>query len=109
MGAWKVDSVYSFYNGFSYWDKDEGADWATYVYHEDGKMDEVKFDNPRHYRYLLSQDTLYWESLSETGGGWFRVLELSPQKMVLRKEKAPMFGDEKEERYEIRFFSKVKD
>lgn len=109
IGSWKVDSVYSYYNGFSYWQKEEGHDWARYVYHPDGQMDEIKFDNPRHYRYLLSNDTLYWESVSESGGGWFKVLQLKPQQMVLRKEKAPMFGDQTEERYEIRFFSRLAD
>lgn len=107
LGSWQVDSVYSYYNGFVYWQRDEGPDWATYVYHPNGQMDEVKYDNPRHYKYFLSHDTIYWESLSQSGRGWYKVLALNPQKMVLKKEKAPMFGDHTEERYEIRYFSRL--
>lgn len=109
VGTWKVDSVYSFYNGFDYWQYKDGADWATYIYHSDGRMDEVRFEAPRRFRYQLSGDTLYWESLEEPGGGFFQVLSLKKDRMVLRKDKAPMFGDQTEERYEIRFFSRAKD
>lgn len=106
VGTWKVDSLYSFYNGFDFWQYDEGADWATYIYHADGKMEEMRYDAPRHFRYYLSGDTLYWESLQEPGGGYFQVLALHRDRMVLRKDKVPMFGDQQEERYEIRFFSR---
>ena len=106
-GNWQVDSVYAFYNGFGYWQYGDGYDWATYVYQPNGKFEELKYNNPRHYRYELSGDTLLWESLDEPQTGWFLILSLQENHMVLRKDKPSMFGNAKEERYEIRFFSRL--
>ncbi|MDP4712424.1 MAG: lipocalin family protein [Saprospiraceae bacterium] len=105
-GTWQVDSVYAFYNGFGYWQYEDGYDWANYVYLPDGRLEEVKYDNPRYFRYQLSGDTLFWESLEEAQGGVFKVLSLQRDNMVLRKDKPSMFGNPNEERYEIRFFSR---
>ncbi len=107
VGTWQVDSVYSFYNGFSFWDRDDSGDWARYVYTDDGRMEEWKFDNPRYYRYELSNDTIYWQSDTEQGWGWFQIVALTDDQLVLRKEKPSMFGAKREERFEVRYFSRL--
>lgn len=107
VGTWQVDSVYSFYNGFSFWDREDSGDWARYVYTEDGRMEEWKFDNPRHYRYELASDTIYWQSDAQQGRGWFQIVALTDEQLVLRKEKPSVFGEKKEERFEVRYFSRL--
>lgn len=109
LGSWKVDSVYAYYNGFDYWEYEEGADWAVYEYTPDGYMKEIKFGTYRPYRYQLSGDTLFWVAEQEPEAGQFQILALQPDYMVLRKEKAPLFSGRSQQRYEIRFFSKVAD
>jgi len=106
VGTWQVDSVYSFYNGFSFWDRDDSGDWARYVYTDDGRMEEWKFDNLRHYQYEVSNDTIYWQSTAEQGWGWFQIVALTDEQLVLRKEKPSMFGEQEEERFEVRYFSR---
>lgn len=107
LGSWQVDSVYSYYNGFDFWQYEQGPDWATYEYTSDGKMKEIKFGTFRPYRYRLSGDTLFWIAGSEPQAGWFQILELRADFMVLKREKSPIFSGEAQERYEIRFFSRV--
>lgn len=107
LGSWQVDSVYSYYNGFGYWEYEEGIDWATYEYTPDGKMKEIKFGTYRPYRYRLSNDTLLWISDNEPQAGWFEILELRQDYLVLKRDKAPLFSGKAQERYEIRFFSRA--
>jgi hypothetical protein len=105
VGAWKTDSTFMFYNGFSQSQYKEGADWATHVYHSDGKVEEQKFGTSRKHRYALQADTLTW--FDANGEQRFLVLELHPKRMVLKKIKPPLFPGQHQERYEIRYFSKL--
>ncbi len=107
LGSWKVDSVYAYYNGFDFWEYEEGADWATYEYTAGGLMKEIKFGTYRPYRYRLFGDTLFWMAEREPEAGLFEILELKSDYMVLRKTKAPLFSGQAQERYEIRFFSRA--
>lgn len=107
LGSWQVDSVYSYYNGFDLWEYEERADWATYEYLPDGKMKEIKFGTFRPYRYHISGDTLFWVANNEPKSGWFEILALHPDFMVLKSNKAPIFPGKAQERYEIRFFSRA--
>lgn len=108
IGAWKVDSTYSYYNGFSYSQVEEGSDWATYVYEADGVMKEIKYGSFQSYFFdFPGPDSL---RIRATTGGepiHFEVLELNDDRLVLKKHKAPIFGGNKQERYEIRFFSRT--
>lgn len=108
VGAWQVDSTYSFYNGFGYTQTEAGSDWATYVYDEAGIMKEVKYGSFQSYFYeLLASDTL---TVRPTQGGdpsIFNILELNADRMVLKKNKKPVFSGGNQERYEIRFFSRT--
>lgn len=107
LGTWQVDSVYSYYNGFDIWEYEKGMDWADYEYTPDGKMKEIKFGTFRAYRYRLSGDSLFWISESEPKAGWFEIIDLRPDYLVLKRVKAPLFEGKSQERYEIRFFSRI--
>lgn len=105
VGAWKTDSTFMFYNGFSQSQYEEGSDWAKHLYHADGKVEEQKFGTSRKHRYTLQADTLTW--FDSKGEQRFLILELQPKRMVLKKIKPPLFPGQHQERYEIRYFSKL--
>jgi hypothetical protein len=105
VGAWKTDSTFMFYNGFSQSQYKEGADWATHLYHADGKVEEQKFGTSRKHSYALQADTLTW--FDANGEQRFLILELQPKRLVLKKIKPPLFPGQHQERFEIRYFSKL--
>ncbi len=108
VGAWKVDSTYTFYNGFDYLQREAGSDWATYVYDDAGLMKEIKYGSYQSYFYeWKAMDSL---QISSTRGGAatvFAVLYLDREKLVLKKTKTPIFNGPAQQRYEIRYLSRT--
>ena len=108
IGAWKVDSTYSYYNGFDYNQTQEGRDWATYVYTQEGVMKEIKHGSFRSYFFTFHPvDSLNMRSTQGGDEFGFKILELSQRRMVLKKIKAPIFGGANQSRYEIRYLSRT--
>ncbi|UBM59148.1 hypothetical protein LAG90_00550 [Marinilongibacter aquaticus] len=108
IGAWKVDSTFTFYNGFSYTQTDEGSDWATNVYGEDGMMKEIKYGSYQSYRFWIkTPDTLMLEASQGGRNSAFAILKLNKNQLVLRKDKQPIFPGRNQTRYEIRYFSRT--
>lgn len=107
LGAWQVDSVYLYYNGFEQRQTMPGADWALHQYRPDGTVREIKFDTYRSFRYQIVEDRLYWRSRDGRTGGTYQILELQPWRLVLKREKPPLFPGRRQERYEVRYFSRA--
>ncbi len=107
LGDWKVDSTYSYYNGFARRQYREGADWATYRFRPDSTLLEIKFGTHRDYRYSIHGDTLFWDRESDRSGVHFRILALTPDRLVLRKDKPPLLPGTEQDRYEVRYFSRT--
>lgn len=107
VGKWEVDSIYSYYNGFSYMASDNFIP-TTYTYNEDGTLREEKFGGGRtiYYRFV-DPDSLIYESADRTILGKFHIQKLNQNQLVLAKDKIPLFEGKEQERYEVRFFSKL--
>ena len=107
VGTWKVDSTYQFYNGFDV-STDEG-NWPMFSYGEDGLLREEKDEQTRSYLYeFLEGDTLIVTPAQGGAATKYEVMVLNAEKMVLRLRRDPVFGGSaSEERYEVRYFSKV--
>lgn len=105
VGAWKTDSTFLYYNGFIQRQYEGGEDWATHLYHQDGKVEEQKFGTSRAHQYVWDAGHLIWSG--SAGEQRFLVLELNAKRMVLKKDKPPLFPGENQERYEIRYFSRL--
>lgn len=109
LGAWKIDSTYTYYNGFDQIQRERTKDWATYVYEKEGLMKELKKDASQSYFFTIKDDNII--EISATRGGAesrFEILKLDEAQMVLKKSKKPLFGGGgNQERYEIRYFSKT--
>lgn len=105
-GAWKIDSSYTFYNGFEQKQMTSTGNWPIYVF-EDGIVKEIKSGSFRSFFYSLKTDTLI---LRPTQGGeenYFSVLSLEKDQMILKKTKLPLFKGNGQNRYEIRYFSRT--
>ena len=105
-GTWKIDSVYTYYNGFGSMETTI-VDLEQYTYLPDGTVDVSWSGTTRSMQYDLSaRDTLkYYENKIEVSR--YVILKLASNRMVLRKEKAPLFSGKGQQRYEIRYFSRL--
>jgi hypothetical protein len=109
VGAWQVDSTFTYYNGFSYTQRDDGKDWATYVYSTDGMMKEIKYGSFQSYFYDFNptKDTLILEPTQGGTVAKLAILGLTAKRLILRKEKKPLYEGKGQKRYEIRYFSRT--
>jgi hypothetical protein len=107
IGKWGVDSIYTYYNGFSYMSTDNFIP-ATYTYAEDGTLQEEKLGGGRTIYYrLTAPDSLIYESADQTILGRYHIQKLDHHQLVLEKDKEPLFEGKEQQRYEVRFFSKL--
>ena len=108
VGTWKIDSTYTYYNGFDFTQRESDGNWATYVYEKDGMMKEMKTGYFQHYFFELpSEDTLVVSAARGGENATFNILHLDAQHMTLKKSKNPVFPGGNQERYEIRYFSRI--
>ena len=105
-GTWKIDSVYTFYSGFGSMETTI-VDLEQYTYLPGDQVNVSWSGTTRGLKYdLATQDTLkYFENDREVSR--YLIIKLADGRMVLRKDKPPLFAGGKQERYEIRYFSKV--
>ncbi|MFC0186547.1 hypothetical protein SAMN04515674_106180 [Pseudarcicella hirudinis] len=109
LGAWKADSVYHFTNGFvqaiAIVDSDENI---VYEYDSTGSVFMKKDGEIRriHYKFIREDSLAYFDSKGQFMTG-YKILALTPEKLVLKKIQKPMFSGKNQEVFEIRRFSPV--
>ncbi len=109
LGAWKIDSVYSFYNGFGY-TKYDVEEQPLRHYMQDGKLIMTRDKESRTFFYRIqNNDSLMHLDQEAKDIEKFLIVKLEKEKLVLRKELSPIFKGNNQQRYELRFFSKVKE
>ncbi len=106
VGAWKIDSTLHYYNGFTHVNKDDGFDWAICIFEHNNQMKEVKHNTYRMHRYQCSGDTIKL-TYPGTETRYIEILSASLKRLVLKQEKKPIFPGNKQERFEIRYYSRV--
>jgi hypothetical protein len=108
LGTWRADSLYSFANGFSHSESLKGLDVPDYEYQKSGMLTESKDEQHHHMQYeLLGKDSLVYKDTTGKILIGYKILELTDDKMVLKKQRTPLFGDKNQNMYEVRFFSRV--
>ena len=108
IGAWKVDSTYTFYNGFGFTDKESDQDWAILLYEAEGTVKEVKYATFRQHHYeFVGRDSLVFMDKEGNITSSFKILKLDKQHLNLYKSKLPIFSGASQKRYEIRYFSRT--
>ena len=106
IGSWKVDSIYTYYNGFDFTRQDV-ADEPILHYEADGQLKMTKQEESRSFLFDISaHDTLIHRSLDNKVFDKFFIENLDGKQLILRKELNPVFKGARQERYEIKFLSK---
>ena len=106
VGSWKVDSIYTYYNGFDFTRQDV-EDEPVLHYEADGQLRMTKREESRSFLFDISgQDTLLHRTLDNKVFDKFFIQKLDRTQLILLKELRPVFKGTKQERYEITFLSK---
>jgi len=110
IGTWETDSVYTYYNGFEQTlGKSDG--WPVYSYGQDGIMYEIMGElGEKSYLYeFIGNDSLGIHPTSSGNESYYEIIRLNRNKMVLKKNKDPLFSGGNQQRFEIRYFTKTGD
>lgn len=108
VGSWKTDSVYTFYNGFGFTRKDM-EETPLQHYQADGKLKMTRDDESRFFFYSMpTTDSLIQETLDKKNLGHFKILLLDENSLILKITKTPLFSGKNQERFEVRYFSRIK-
>lgn len=103
-GTWKVDSVYSFYNGF---DMTSPGQEPLYHFQPDGRLRMSKDKEYRYFIYKVQNDSLIYTTVDDKRVDGLLILDVNEQQMVLKKAKSILFKGNNQERFEIKYLSKV--
>jgi len=109
QGSWKIDSVYSFYNGFGFTRTDTEEEPLQH-YQPDGRLRMTREAEFRFFLYEMpTSDSLVHRSLDKKMLSKYQVVKLDHERMVLRKEMQPVFPGKGQVRYELKYFSRIKE
>lgn len=107
LGSWQVDSVYRHYNQFSQMEP-EPVDPPTYHYLPGEKVREQKGKDYQEYLCQWREpDTLLYLAPEGDTIGMYQVLRLTEKHMVLKRPQPLIFPGPGQDRYEIRYFSRM--
>jgi hypothetical protein len=109
LGSWRVDSICTYYNGFTFVRKDI-IDEPLLEYQSEGKLKMSKGEESRMFLFnITAQDTLYHRTADQKTLEKYSILKLNTAQLILRKEMIPVFKGMNQQRYELRYLSKVKN
>lgn len=108
QGTWKIDSIRTFYNGFTM-STTAAGDEPVHHYEPDGKLRMTQGTEFRYFLYTIRQDTLTYLTMQNKPLEVLTIVELNATHMVLQKEKKPLFNTKEQRRYEMRYYSKVNE
>lgn len=108
QGTWKIDSITTFYNGFTMTTAAAG-DEPIQHYEPEGRLRMTKGTEFRYFLYELHGDTLTHLTTEYKRIETFTIVKLDQHRLVLQMEKKPLFKEKRQRRYETRFFSRVRE
>ena len=106
IGAWRIDSVYDNYNGFSFTNRNPFPQ-EVYEYRTNNTVLRKGMGEQLEYQYQLKDSVL---SVAEAAGGpqtEFIILHLGKNKMALKKNRKVLFPGKNQVRYEVRYFTRI--
>ena len=106
LGAWRMDSIYDFYNGFTYMTRNPQPA-EVHVYKGANTMLRRGMGHEREYYYAIDGKHLIISDTLRAPGTKHLVLKLDSTQLVLKKENRPLFPGENQVKYEIRFFTRI--
>ena len=107
-GTWRMDSVYSYYNGFTFTRKDI-QDEPLQRYEPNGSLIMTLKEESRTFYFSMPvPDSLIHLAADKSVIDKFVIIRLDNDILALKKSLNPVFKGPQQERYEVRYFSKVK-
>jgi hypothetical protein len=108
-GTWKLDSMYNFYNGFGHTSFDV-QDFPRHQYQDGGQLTMTKDQEVRYFTYEIHPpDTLMHRRPDGKVIEKSIILSVNQTQLVLKKELSPVFKGKNQYRYEVKYFSRVKE
>lgn len=107
-GTWKLDSIHSMYNGFGHTSLDV-EHFPLHHYKAEGQLTMSKDDDTRYFVYEIHSDTMVHKTKDGRILDKSVILTLTPNLLALKKELPPVFPGKGQYRYEIKYFSRVKE
>jgi hypothetical protein len=105
-GAWRMDSLYDYYNGFSFMNRNPQPA-EVHVYKGDHTMLRRGLGHEREYYYAIEGKNLVISDTLGAPEANHILLKLDSTQLVLKKENRPLFPGENQVKYQIRFFTKI--
>ena len=105
-GAWRNDSLFDFYNGFTFMDRSP-QQAEVHVYKGEHTMLRRGMGHEKKYYYALKDNQILISDSVGKPGTSHLILKLDSNQLILKREKKPIFGVEKQVRYEVRFFTRI--
>lgn len=106
QGSWIVDSIYDYYNGFGFMNTQPNPR-ETFRYLADSIMYREGMNRQRLYHYYVTDSSIVVKDVQGNLVSDHKIELLSKSNMVLRKDKKEIFPGKNQERYEVRFFSRI--
>ena len=106
LGAWRMDSIYDFYNGFTYMNRNPQPA-EVHVYKGANTMLRRGMGHEREYYYAIEGKNLVISDTLGAPEAKHILLKLDSTQLVLKKENLPLFPGENQVKYQIRFFTKI--
>lgn len=106
VGEWRLDSAYYFYNNFEY----AGDSWhqkEIYEFTTDGVALTKVVKSSISNQYIVKGKELIY--LDEQGNllNTYEIVKLTKNLLALKTEKKPLFKGPNQNRYQVRYFSRV--
>ncbi len=106
IGEWRLDSAYYHYNQFNYssqgWHQEE-----TYKYLPTGEAITSAVNASVSNKYSIEANHLkYFDGKGELVNV-YDILSIDAENMVLRTDKKPLFKGKNQNRFEVRYFSRM--
>jgi hypothetical protein len=108
LGTWKTDSVYTFYNGFGF-TKYDFEEEPLHHYQVNDRLVMTREGESRFFSYRIQNDSLVYGKSDKEGSEKFRILKLDAYQLIVRKDLDPIFPGKNQQRYVIRYFSRMKE
>ncbi|GAO42718.1 hypothetical protein [Flavihumibacter petaseus] len=105
-GNWRLDSIYDYYNGFSFTNKNPSPQ-EVYEYRDNNTVLRKGMGEQLEYRYHRNDSILSLSDQTGRPADEFVILHVDDNLMALKKNKSPLFGGKNQRRYEVRYFSRV--
>lgn len=105
-GNWRLDSIFYFDNGFTYTNRAPYPS-EVHVYKSDSTFLRRGMGRENKFTYSLNKKELVIKDSSDGPGAKLRIIKADSTILAIRKEKSLVFPGKNQERYEIRFFTRI--